>query len=107
MFRGSFCTCAALLVLATTGNVFSQVTGRLSGAVTDAAGAAVPEATVNLSLEGGTKSILTTVTNSEGYFQFASVRPEFYELSVEAKGFKKFVIKQVKVDPAREATVQT
>src|SRR5438552_11289433 len=84
---------------------FAQVAGRLSGSVTDSSGAAIPDATVNLLLAGGSKPVLTTVTTPEGLFSFTNVRPESYDLTVDAKGFLKYTLRGVKVDPARETSL--
>lgn len=84
---------------------FAQVTGRVSGSVNDASGAAVPGAAVNLYLAGGAKPVLSTKTTHEGLFTFTAVRPEFYDLAVEAAGFVKYTLRGVKVDPARETAV--
>ena len=51
---------------ALTGSCWAQVTGRLTGSVTDASGAAIPQAAVNLFLPGGAKPLLSTVTTPEG-----------------------------------------
>jgi len=69
------------------GSVAAQVTGRVSGSVSDASGAAVPGADVSLSLAGGKAAIFKTSTTSDGLFTFSGVRAENYSLSVEAKGF--------------------
>src|SRR5260370_42312553 len=84
---------------------FGQVTGRLSGSVTDASGAAVPNATVNLLLPGGAKPVLTAVTTAEGLFSFTNVRPEQYDLAIESSGFLKYTLRGVKIDPARETSL--
>src|SRR6266849_5497116 len=84
---------------------FAQVTGRLSGSVTDSSGAAIPNATVNLLLAGGAKPVLTTVTTSEGLFSFTNVRPEKYDLTIESSGFLKYSLRGVKIDPARETSL--
>src|SRR5216684_6587737 len=84
---------------------FAQVTGRLSGSVTDSSGAAIPNATVNLLLAGGAKPVLTTVTTTEGLFSFTNVRPEKYDLAVESSGFLKYLLRGVKIDPARETSL--
>jgi hypothetical protein len=84
---------------------FAQVTGRLSGSVTDSSGAAVPNATVNLLLAGGTKPVLTTVTTPEGLYSFTNVRPEKYDLTVESSGFLKYSLRGVTIDPARETSL--
>src|SRR6185369_4213137 len=88
-----------------SGSCFAQVTGRIAGSVTDSSGAAVPDAVVNLLLAGGAKPVLTTVTTPEGLYSFTNVRPESYDMSVEAKGFLKYTLRGVRVDPARETSL--
>src|SRR6266576_2732266 len=89
-----------LTVLASSG--LAQVTGRLSGSVTDASGAAVPNATANLLLAGGSKPLLTTRTTADGLFSFTNVRPELYDLTVESPGFLRYTLTGVKMDPSVE-----
>src|SRR5216684_4948890 len=84
---------------------FAQVTGRLSGSVTDSSGAAIPNATVNLLLTGGKQPVLTTVTTPEGLYSFTNVRPETYDMTVESAGFLKYSLRGVKVEPARETSL--
>src|SRR5258708_31988502 len=96
-----FPACLALVA----GSCLTQVTGRMSGSVTDASGAAIPKATVNLFLPGGAKPVLATVTTPEGLFSFTNVRPISYDLIVESKGFLKYTLRGVKVDPARETSL--
>src|SRR5215471_14737845 len=81
---------------------FAQLTGRLTGTVTDPQGAVVPNASVSLLLPGGKAALVTTRTDSAGIFDFSAVRPEVYNLVVEAEGFAKHTEAEVKVDPARE-----
>jgi hypothetical protein len=88
-----------------SGSCFAQVTGRIAGSVTDSSGAAVPDAVVNLLLAGGAKPVLTTVTTPEGLYSFTNVRPESYDMSVDAKGFLKYTLRGVRVDPARETSL--
>src|SRR6266481_254966 len=87
------------------GSCFAQVTGRITGSVTDSSGAAIPDAVVNLLLAGGAKPVLTTVTTPEGLYSFTNVRPESYDMTVEAKGFLKYTLRSVRVDPARETSL--
>jgi hypothetical protein len=60
----------------------------LTGVVSDPSGAVIPNAKVHLRNEA-TGSLRDTVTNTDGYFSFASIAVgDFtYELSVEAQGF--------------------
>lgn len=85
--------------------LFAQVTtGRIAGSVVDASGAAVPGATVQLTLvEGGLAA--STVTTTEGLFVFTGIMPATYDVTIEAKGFAKKSIRQVKVDPGRETSL--
>src|SRR5439155_9888912 len=93
-----------LAIILVVGEASAQVEGRLSGSVVDQSGGAVPGATVSLLLPGGDRPVLSVVTSTEGFFNFSNVRPELYDLTVEATGFRKQVVRSVKVDPARETT---
>src|SRR5579885_3860285 len=79
----------------------AQSNGRLTGIVVDPSGAAVPRATVSLLLHGGKRALLATLTSNEGAFTIESVRPELYDLVIEAGGFQRYNLENVKVDPAR------
>jgi hypothetical protein len=81
--------------------LFAQVNGRLTGSVVDPSGAAVPKATVGLFLHGGKRAMLSTVTTNSGTFSIESVRPELYDVVVDAPGFKTYRRENVKVDPSR------
>ncbi len=63
----------------------------LTGVVSDPSGAVVPNATVKL-INEQTASTRETVTNTEGYYSFASVAVGnfTYKLVVEAKGFSTY-----------------
>lgn len=65
-------------------------TTRVTGNVTDNAGAAVSGANVTLTNEG-TKASLTTVTDASGNYTFDLIQPGTYQIAVEKDGFKKFV----------------
>src|SRR5689334_18475027 len=81
--------------------VWAQDSGRISGLVTDPSGAAVPKATVNLFLHGGTAAVATTQTNSQGIFTLETLRPLYFDLVVEASGFQQLKLENLKVDPSR------
>ncbi len=85
--------------------VSAQSSGRVSGSVVDASGAAVPGADVELYLAGGKKPLLTVKTSPEGLFNFIGVRAAEYDLAVNAKGFVKTIIRGLTVDAARETDV--
>jgi hypothetical protein len=98
-----FVLVAAALVFSAA--AFSQVAGRLSGSVVDATGGAVPNAKVSLYLTGGDTAVLTTETTEDGNFEFAAVRPEYYRVRIEAKGFVTTTLENIKVDPGRVTSV--
>src|SRR5438309_5477505 len=80
----------------------AQVAGRLSGSVVDQTGAAIPGATVNVYVPGGKEPVFSASTNEAGLFSFIAVRPDTYDISVEAKGFTKSMMRLVKVAPIQE-----
>src|SRR5690349_347736 len=78
------------LLLAFATSVGAQgTTSRVTGTVTDTAGAAVAGATVTLTNEG-TKTDITTQTRDDGVYTFDLVQPGTYTITVEKAGFKKF-----------------
>ncbi len=81
------------------------MSGRISGSVIDASGAAVGGADVELYLAGGQKPLLVSKTSAEGLYNFIGVRPAEYDLSVSAKGFLKSMQRGLTVDMARETDV--
>lgn len=80
----------------------AQVAGGLKGSVVDGTGAAVPGAKVSLFLAGGKTAILATETTTSGLFDFQTVRPDSYVLTVERAGFAKATIDKVSVEPVRQ-----
>jgi hypothetical protein len=77
-------------------------TGRVSGSVVDAQGAAVPGATVNLYLRGSASPLAAAQTSAAGLYQFAGLQPVQYDLEVSASGFRKEIIRGLKVDTNTE-----
>lgn len=66
-----------------------NVTGAITGTVSDASGAVVPNATITLRNENS-GDLRKTISNSEGYFTFSAVPPASYTATVEAAGFEKW-----------------
>src|SRR5271165_3853011 len=64
----------------------SIISGEIGGTVTDASGAVVPNASVNLA-SAATGYSETTTTGSTGTFRFALVKPGSYTLTVTLSGF--------------------
>jgi hypothetical protein len=77
-----------LLTIAATNLPAQSIFATLTGVVSDPSGAVIPNASVKLKSEA-TGSQRDTITNSDGYFTFASIPVgDFtYELLVEAQGF--------------------
>src|SRR6266516_1059709 len=79
---------------------FSQSTNAtVSGTVLDPAGARVPNVQV-IAENVNTGVVLTTTTNEAGVYAFPSVQPGQYRLTVEAAGFRKYVLNGVTVEVA-------
>jgi hypothetical protein len=95
------------LLMLTASAVLAQDLGRMSGQVTDSSGAAVPGARIDLLLPGGSTPLATMTTGQEGIFRFASLRPVEYDVTVEAAGFRKVVLRKAKVDPGLELALDT
>ena len=102
MHYARFRAITMVFLVCLSGSLRAQLAGRLSGSITDAAGAAVPGAAVELFLAGGASPVLAGTATAEGLYLFTSVRPDFYDLSVKAPGFAPFLLRRVKVDPALE-----
>lgn len=84
----------------------AQNTGRMSGLVTDASGASIPGAKVDLYIPGGAAPVVTTTTNAEGLYSLTGLQPVYYDVHVEAPGFRKTIIRQAKVDPGVELSMK-
>jgi hypothetical protein len=83
----------------------AQVSGRITGSIVDQTGAAVPGAKLTLRLPGGSTTVIQTQTTAEGLFEISSVRPDFYDLLVEAPGFTPLKLARVKVDASKETAL--
>src|SRR5438105_2855722 len=98
-----FRSCVCLLLISFP--LFAQVDGRLTGSVVDDEGQRIPLASVRLSAPGSNVAIVATVTSSDGLFTVPDVRPDFYDLTITAPGFREYLIRNIKVDPARETSL--
>jgi len=74
----------------------AQYRASIQGVVTDAQGSVVSGATVMLQNEE-TGQTLTATTNDEGIYNFGSLPPSHFTVTVEKTGFKKKVLKGVGV----------
>ncbi len=81
------CLVVLLSVLALSLNGFTQVErGTITGTVTDAKGAAVPDATVRVT-EESTNQTVTLQTDSAGEYKASNLTPGAYTVEVEKAGF--------------------
>ncbi|HTU32317.1 MAG TPA: TonB-dependent receptor [Candidatus Acidoferrum sp.] len=65
---------------------FAQFSGNIQGIVQDPSGAGVPNAKVTL-INLATKISATTTTDSAGNYQFVSLAPGAYQITVDTSGF--------------------
>src|SRR5579872_776751 len=81
--------CIVLVICGYNASLLAQDTASITGTVTDPTGAAIPNAQITVSnSEHGIKR--TTVTNAEGSYLVSAVPPGNYDLTITAKGFKKY-----------------
>ncbi len=93
-----------LLVLTFCAVAWAQDTASITGTVTDASGAAVPNAQVAVrNAEHGINR--TAPSNGSGDFLFASLPIGSYDLTVTAQGFKKYEAKGIVLVIAEKARV--
>src|SRR5262245_45919216 len=99
LFAGlSIATVCAALVIAQTNR------GGISGTVFDKTGAVGPGAVVTITNVGTNRSQRLT-TSEEGAYTAPALEPVVYSITVEAQGFKKAAVNNIKVDTAVTATV--
>src|SRR5208337_4591786 len=98
-----FCLSFFLLFCLTPG--FAQTgTTSLRGSVLDASGAAVPGASIKLT-DPELAVQRSTVSNDIGQYEFLSLQPGTYALSVEARGFRKYEQKNIQLLVNNPATL--
>ena|SRR5688500_934077 len=86
--RFSTATLMVVVVLLALSTANAQtITGSISGAVTDANGGMIPNATVTLTSEK-TGQARGSTTDSEGRFNFPALQPGTYALRIERQGFQ-------------------
>src|SRR5260370_38826134 len=83
------CACFAFVALAAANLAAQSIYSTLTGVVSDPAEAQVAQAVVKLR-DQQSGSQRDTVTNSDGYYTFASVPPGAYQSRVVASGFETF-----------------
>jgi carboxypeptidase family protein len=86
--RYSYLFISLFCLFAFSGSVWAQGLGSIVGTITDPSDALIAGAKVTAT-EVGTGFIRTAVTNAEGSYVLASLRPAQYDLTIEATGFRK------------------
>lgn len=95
---------AVVVTLALSVSAWGQATTSLNGTITDPSGATVPNAKVTLTNQA-TNATRQTTTSSTGAYDFPSVLPGTYNLTVQASGFRTYVRKGVSLQVDFPATV--
>ena len=94
---------ASVLVVAFHLSALAQITGSIAGTVVDANGAAVPNATVVVSGEGGQE--FTVTTSESGGYRVPALASGLYNVAITSNGFKRSLVEKVKVDVGVPTTV--
>ncbi|MCX7640501.1 MAG: TonB-dependent receptor, partial [Pyrinomonadaceae bacterium] len=83
-----------------------ELTGTIVGTVRDTTGAVIPGATITVRDQQKGKAVVRVVTtDAEGEYNAPNILVGVYEISVEAKGFKRMVKTDVKIDIGQRRTV--
>src|SRR6185436_5276323 len=100
-------SCLTLLCISLAVHVSAQVNNAsLTGLVTDATGAVVPNASVKVKNKA-TDLETTTTTDSSGYYTFASLPVGTYTVTVELPGFKKAVHENINLEVGQKARIDS
>ena len=84
--------------------LYAQGRSSILGAVTDESGAAVPGAAVTV-LNTGTQRGFSVTTGNDGNYEVPALEVGAYEVSAEAKGFRKITVRGVALEVAQRARV--
>ena len=82
---------ACVLLWATFSAPAQEPTGIISGTITDASGAVVPDATITITNKA-TGATRNAVANAEGLYSAPALLPGQYEVRVERPGFRTVVV---------------
>lgn len=85
-------------------NPLAQTQGEITGLVTDASGAVVPDVTVTVT-QAATGATRSATTNESGGYSFPALQPGAYTLKVEKPGFKSIVQSDVQLQVQQTARI--
>src|SRR3982074_470700 len=105
MLLTRFLTAVIVIGVYAPASLLAEFTGQMNGNVADPADAAVNNANVKVYLSGGKKAVVEASTNASGFFNVPSLRPDTYDIEVQAAGFATARVNGIQVDPARAVTV--
>ena len=94
-----FCTLTLCFVISGQSIWAQSTTGSVVGSITDTTGSVIPNATVTLT-NNATGDKRTAMTTDSGDYQFLSLPPGEYTLTVEAQGFRRYTHNPVEVQVA-------
>lgn len=88
------------MLLVVSSALAQGVTGTITGVVRDPGGAVVPGASVEArNVDTGAQA--KAITNEDGYYRIGNLEPGSYQLSVEARGFKKTTLSAERLSVAQ------
>src|SRR4051812_26046625 len=86
----------ACVLLVSSWTALAAPVGSIKGYVKDATGAVVPGAAVVLTSEE-TNIKQPAVTDASGFYQFLQLPPGNYQVTAEAQGFRKSIIRHIPI----------
>lgn len=106
MFSKWIVGCMLLVLLGLAAVLRADVTGSINGSVKDASSAVAADVEVTV-INVGTNAVFHAVTDSTGAYFLRGLPIGVYQLSVELKGFKKFVANDLLVQVDESVCVDT
>jgi len=104
MFKKIGVLCILVLVALVIAAHAQSITATLTGLVSDATEAVVPNAKVTIT-NATSGDVRRTITNSDGYFTFASMPSGTYKVTVEAPGFIPYELTDIQFTGAEKRNV--
>ena len=93
-----FIGCLIFLLCAATGARAQEITGEITGTVTDASGARVPGAAVEITNTDTSQVARTLHTNGSGVYSAPLLQIGNYSVKVTAQGFEPQILEHIEVD---------